>query len=156
MNLLDRLCNNICNHSTSYMVLISSYSVSLYELWNQNNKTKENLTTTFLLLIPIFFGVLEIADIQILNLFRNKVRMNQKKILSKLGEITVLMNNSLDEEDEKENRKYIMAFLNKIDEIKIAFVGFEKKLARMNQIEMRGKNRKGNGKRKGKGKRKKK
>ena len=151
-----RLCENVCNHSTSYMVLISSYSVSLYELWSQNNKMRDNLTTTFLLLIPIIFGLLEIADIQILNLFRNETKINQKKLLSKLEEVAILMNNSLTE-NENENAKFISNFKYKIDKIKNAFSGFEEKLNKINQLE---KNKINEGerkrKRKGKGKGKKK
>ena len=149
-----RLCENVCNHSTSYMVLISSYSVSFYELWSQNNKMRDNLTTTFLLLIPIIFGLLEIADIQILNLFRNKTKINQKKLLSKLEEVAILMDNSL---TKNENAKFIMNFILKIDKIKNAFSGFEEKLNKINQLE---KNKINEGerkrKRKGKGKGKKK
>ena len=81
------------------MVLNSSYSVSLYELWSENNKMRDNLIAIFLLLIPIIFGLLEIADIQILNIFRNKTEINQEKLLSKLQEIAVFMDNSLIEKE---------------------------------------------------------
>ena len=60
---------------------------------------RDNLIAIFLLLIPIIFGLLEIADIQILNIFRNKTEINQEKLLSKLQEIAVFMDNSLIEKE---------------------------------------------------------
>lgn len=69
-------CNNcskhICNHSTAYGVLLTSYAISLYELWNGEKTIKENIINSILLSIQFFLGILDIKGIQIFNMCRDR------------------------------------------------------------------------------------
>lgn len=109
-------CSNITNHSTSYLVIITSYAVSLYELWKSSGKEKnyENIVTMIFLLIPHIFGILEINGIQILKFLSFKcdvLKSKQKNLISDLKEIYEILSKS------KENKKFINDFFHLINEI---------------------------------------
>lgn len=61
-----------CNHSTAYGVLLTSYAISLYELWNGEKTIKENIINSILLSIQFFLGILDIKGIQIFNMCRDR------------------------------------------------------------------------------------
>ena len=113
-------CSNITNHSTSYLVIITSYSVSLYELWKSAGKDKnyENIVTMIFLLIPHIFGILEINGIQILKLLSFKCKVltfKQNYLISDLKEVYETLFQSCSYP--KENEIFLNDFFNIIEGI---------------------------------------
>jgi len=100
MSFCEDLYFNIAINSTSYLALLVTYALSLYELWrgevkNEEDIKKKNVETTILLLLPHIIALLEINKIQILSLFLKKKQLLQIKQKQFLNEIKEIHNNIL-------------------------------------------------------------
>ena len=92
---------------TSYFMLLISYIVSLYELWQwgekgETNDKNSNIKTTFILLIPHFIAILEINRINIAFLLLTKKQqlvIKQNEIITNCEDIHATLSSSIVEGD---------------------------------------------------------
>ena len=103
MELGRKLYFNIIIHSTSYLAILASYFISLYELWEwgekkeEKDKTNSNTKTTIILLIPHIIALLEINQINILSFLltqKQKILIQREKLILNLNDILYILNKS--------------------------------------------------------------
>ena len=99
----NKLIKNIISNSSSYLIIVTSYIISVFELWDEktNGELWKNILRTIILLAPQIFAVLEINNINILfcccskKLKLKMLIIKQEKLLSELKEVNFTLNNAL-------------------------------------------------------------
>lgn len=99
----NKLIKNIISNSSSYLIIVTSYIISVFELWDEktNGELWKNILRTIILLAPQIFAVLEINNINILfcccskKLKLKMLIIKQEKLLSELKEVNSTLNNTL-------------------------------------------------------------
>ena len=117
----NKLINNLIIHSSSYIVILTSYAISVIELWDEetNGKLWKNIIRTIILLLPQIFAILEINSINVMLCFcSNQARLKmliikQEKLLSDLEEVNSTLNNSFLDFDKYE--PFFNSYLEKFD-----------------------------------------
>ena len=117
MNCIKACCQNIFNHSTSYLVLLLAYGATLYDLWMEKKKISESIVRTIVNFIPFVFGIIDIIWIQVLNLCRNRLKIKQDRLLSKLDDEISILEKSIKNKN-VENSKFLVLYFKKISKIK--------------------------------------
>ena len=95
MSKCQKLIDHAIANSTSYLVVIFTFSAGVYEIWKSKENKDENIKRTILAFIAFSIGILEVIDIQILNLCFRKERIQQQKILSAIDNMNEILINSL-------------------------------------------------------------
>lgn len=95
MSKCQKLIDHAIANSTSYLVVIFTFSAGVYEIWKSKENKDENIKRTILAFIAFSIGILEVIDIQILNLCFRKKRIQQQKILSAVDNLNKILINSL-------------------------------------------------------------
>jgi len=95
MSKCQKLIDHAIANSTSYLVVIFTFSAGVYEIWKSKENKDENIKRTILAFIAFSIGILEVIDIQILNLCFRKKRIQQQKILSAVDNLNEILVNSL-------------------------------------------------------------
>ena len=95
MSKCQKLIDHAIANSTSYLVVIFTFSAGVYEIWKSKENKDENIKRTILAFIAFSIGILEVIDIQILNLCFRKERIQQQKILSVVDNLNEILVNSL-------------------------------------------------------------
>ena len=95
MSKCQKLIDHAIANSTSYLVVIFTFSAGVYEIWKSKENKDENIKRTILAFIAFSIGILEVIDIQILNLCFRKKRIQQQKILSAIDNMNEILINSL-------------------------------------------------------------
>ncbi len=95
MSKCQKLIDHAIANSTSYLVVIFTFSAGVYEIWKSKENKDENIKRTILEFIAFSIGILEVIDIQILNLCFRKKRIQQQKILSAVDNLNKILVNSL-------------------------------------------------------------
>ena len=95
MSKCQKLIDHAIANSTSYLVVIFTFSAGVYEIWKSKENKDENIKRTILAFIAFSIGILEVIDIQILNLCFRKKRIQQQKILSAVDNLNKILVNSL-------------------------------------------------------------
>ena len=110
-------CKNIFNHSTSYLVLLLAYGATLYDLWMEKKTISESIVRTIVNFIPFVFGIIDIIGIQVLNLCRNRLKIKQDRLLSKLDDEISILDKSI-KNPNVENSEFLTLYFKKISQIK--------------------------------------
>ncbi len=95
MSKCQKLIDHAIANSTSYLVVIFTFSAGVYEIWKSKENKDENIKRTILASIAFSIGILEVIGIQILNLCFRKERIQQQKILSAIDNLNEILVNSL-------------------------------------------------------------
>lgn len=95
MSKCQKLIDHAIANSTSYLVVIFTFSAGVYEIWKSKENKDENIKRTILAFIAFSIGILEVIRIQILNLCFRKERIQQQKILSAIDNLNEILVNSL-------------------------------------------------------------
>ena len=99
------LCINIIQYSSSYLAIIASYFISLYESLdgNENVSKSKIIITALIFLIQAILAVLETNKISILQLILKywvtKYFLIQQEILEAINRLIRVMHNALEDED---------------------------------------------------------
>lgn len=141
MSKCQKLIDHAIANSTSYLVVIFTFSAGVYEIWKSKENKDENIKRTILAFIAFSIGILEVIDIQILNLCFRKKRIQQQKILSAVDNLNEILVNSLS--CMKNNRSnpydpyymFLSTLIRKIEDLKdnLEKIEIEVKRIRQNQ-----------------------
>ena len=117
MNCFKACCQNIFSHSTSYLVLLLAYGATLYDLWMEKKNISESIVRTIVNFIPFVFGIIDIIGIQVLNICRNNLKIQQDTLLSKLDDEISILDKSI-KNPNVENYEFLVLYFKKISKIK--------------------------------------
>ena len=95
-----------------YLVLFLSFSVSLYEIWSDDNKniTKKILVSLWYL-CPFILNILILLGCEIGDIFRKRKIIKQLQLLSIMKGIEEILKDAIENPNEQ-NRKFLEEFKN--------------------------------------------
>ena len=133
----QKCIKNIRDHSNAYIIVLLGYGICLYELWSykENEKEKESkksIILTILNFLPFIFGLCDILGLQILNMCRNKLRMEQENLLFHIEDIYLVLHDSLENPNDL-NLTFLIKFFENISLIKRLKKDLEEKLENKNK-----------------------
>ena len=117
MNCIKACCQNIFSHTTFYLVLLLAYGATLYDLWMEKKTISESIVRTIVNFIPFVFGIIDIIGIQVLNICRNNLKIQQDTLLSKLDDEISILDKSI-KNPNVENYEFLVLYFKKISKIK--------------------------------------
>ena len=112
MDCCRRLLYNILRNLNLYLVLFLSFSVSLYEIWSDDNKkiTKKILVSLWYL-CPFILNILILLGCEIGDIFRKRKIIKQLQLLSIMKGIEEILKDAIENPNEQ-NRKFLEEFKN--------------------------------------------
>lgn len=112
MDCCRRLLYNILRNLNLYLVLFLSFSVSLYEIWSDDNKniTKKILVSLWYL-CPFILNILILLGCEIGDIFCKRKIIKQLQLLSIMKGIEEILKDAIENPNEQ-NRKFLEEFKN--------------------------------------------
>lgn len=110
-------CKNIISHLlcnlNSYLIIILSFSYSLYKTWNSQNGVMKNIFISFWNFAPSFLVVCCLANIEIGYIFRMKRRILKNKILTLMNNLIYPLSTDENEENNcfRDDREFLDIFI---------------------------------------------
>lgn len=120
MNCFENLYQHIKDNSTSYLLAIIGYGSFLYGLWVDTKKIIHNIIQTILNFVIFTLTLMDINNLQITNLFRDKIEIEQEKYFSFLKGFSFILKESL-KRGNQSDKKFCEAVFSIIKTIKEDF-----------------------------------
>ena len=94
-----------------YLVLFLSFSVSLYEIWSDDNENTKKILVSLWYLCPFILNILILLGCEIGDIFCKRKIIKQLKLLSIMKEIEEILKDAIENPNEQ-NRKFLEEFKN--------------------------------------------
>jgi len=120
MNCFENLYQHIKDNSTSYLLAIIGYGSFLYGLWVDTKKIIHIIIQTILNFVIFTLTLMDINNLQITNLFRDKIEIEQEKYFSFLKGFSFILKESL-KRGNQSDKKFCEAVFSIIKTIKEDF-----------------------------------
>ena len=91
--------------------------VLLFMIYGWKKKISENIVRTIVNFIIFVFGIIDIIGIQVLNICRNNLKIQQDTLLSKLDDEISILDKSI-KNPNVENYEFLVLYFKKISKIK--------------------------------------
>ena len=117
MTCFENLYQHIKDNSTSYLLAIIGYGSFLYGLWVDTKKIIRNIIQTILNFFIFTLTLMDINNLQITNLFRDKIEIEQEKYFLFLKEFSYILRESL-KRGNPSDKNFVNAVYSSIKTIK--------------------------------------
>ena len=112
MDCCRRLLYNILRNLNLYLVLFLSFSVSLYEIWSDDNENKtKKILVSLWYLCPFILNILILLGCEIGDIFCKRKIIKQLQLLSIMKGIEEILKDAIENPNEQ-NRKFLEEFKN--------------------------------------------
>ena len=113
MNKCKIIISHLLCNLNSYLIIILSFSYSLYKTWNSQNGVMKNIFISFWNFAPSFLEVCCLANIEIGYIFRMKRRILKNKILTLMKNLIYLLSTDENEENRcfQDDRRFLDIFM---------------------------------------------
>lgn len=107
MDCCRRLLYNILRNLNLYLVLFLSFSVSLYEIWSDDNENKsKKILVSLWYLCPFILNILILLGCEIGDIFRKRKIIKQLQLLSIMKGIEEILKDAIENKNEQ-NMKFL-------------------------------------------------
>lgn len=117
MTCFENLYQHIKDNSTSYLLAIIGYGSFLYGLWVDTKKIIHNIIQTILNFFIFTLTLMDINNLQITNLFRDKIEIEQEKYFLFLKDFSYILRESL-KRGNPSDKNFVNAVYSSIKTIK--------------------------------------